>query len=90
MAEEFDLTEYMNKGIENIVKRVIKATLTNPNETAFILKYAVASKEAIKKRDNLKCIGVNVPAFLISSITSNCNMFCKGCYARLTNLVGKD
>ncbi|MFL0267428.1 radical SAM/SPASM domain-containing protein [Candidatus Clostridium radicumherbarum] len=89
MAVKFDLSEYMNKEIENIVKDIIKATLTNPKETAFILKYALASKEAIKRRDNLKSRGENVPAFLISSITSNCNLFCKGCYARANNFCGE-
>ncbi len=33
--------------------------------------------------------GENIPAFLISSITSNCNLFCKGCYARENKSCGE-
>jgi MoaA/NifB/PqqE/SkfB family radical SAM enzyme len=86
---KFDLAEYMNEGIENVVKGVVKASFTNPKETAFIIKYALASREAKKKRDTFSRNGENIPAFLISSITSNCNLFCKGCYARANNSCGE-
>lgn len=89
MKEKFDLSEYMNQGIENVVKSVIKASFKNPKETVFILKYALASKDAKKKRDNFHFKGENVPPFLISSITTNCNLFCKGCYARANKSCGE-
>lgn len=88
MDNEFDIAEYMSNGIENIVKGVVKASFKNPKETAFVIKYALASKEAKKKRAVLEKQGEAVPAFLISSITSNCNLFCKGCYARENNSCG--
>jgi MoaA/NifB/PqqE/SkfB family radical SAM enzyme len=89
MDQQFDLAEYLNEGIENVVKSVVKASFTNSKETTFILKYALASREAKKKRDAFIKSGENVPAFLISSITSNCNLFCKGCYARANNSCGE-
>ncbi len=89
MNSEFNLSEYMNNGIENIVKGIVKASLKNPRETAFVVKYALASKEAKKKRDILQSQGENIPPFLIASITSSCNLFCKGCYARAHNFCGE-
>lgn len=89
MNSDFSLSDYMSNGIENIIRGIIKASFRNPRETAFIAKYALASKEAKKKREGLAGEGENVPAFLISSITSNCNLFCKGCYARENKSCGE-
>ncbi|MDS0527639.1 radical SAM protein [Clostridium sp. SHJSY1] len=89
MESNFNLAEYMSSGIENMVKGVIKASLKNPKETKFILKYSLSVKEAKKKRDAFQEKGENVPVFLISSITSSCNLFCKGCYARANKSCGE-
>ena len=86
---QFSITDYMSGGVENIVKGVLKASLKNPKETAFILKYAHASKVAKKKREDSCKNGDNVPAFLIASITTSCNLFCKGCYARANHTCGE-
>lgn len=89
MEDKFNLSEYLSMGIENIVKGIVKASFKNPKETAFILKYALSSKEAQRKRESLNEKEENVPAFLISSITSSCNLFCKGCYARENKSCGE-
>lgn len=80
--KEFDLQEYMTKGVENIVKGALKATLSDPKESLFMVQYAAASKEASKKRAQLKKEGEEIPPFLIASITSSCNLHCAGCYSR--------
>lgn len=51
-------------------------------EAAFILKYIKAAEKAGKIREKLEKQGSHIPPFLIASITSSCNLFCKGCYAR--------
>lgn len=51
MKKEFNLEKYLTGGVENIVKDAIKATLTNPQESIFMAKYAIASKEAANKRE---------------------------------------
>ena len=43
MSNEFSLSEYMSKGIENIIKNVIKASINNPKETFFIMKYMLTT-----------------------------------------------
>lgn len=89
MNNEFNLSDYMSDGIQNIIKGIVKASLKNPRETAFIIKYGLSIKEANKRRERLESEGENVPPFLISSITSNCNLFCKGCYARANKSCGE-
>lgn len=89
MNKDFNLSEYMNNGIENVVKGVVKASFRNPKETSFVLKYALSSKQAKKRRESLAANGENVPPFLISSISSTCNLFCKGCYARENKSCGE-
>ncbi|HKM04216.1 MAG TPA: radical SAM protein [Lachnospiraceae bacterium] len=82
MNREFNLQEYLTRGVENIVKGAMKATLTNPKESLFMARYALASKAASKKRKEAEEKGEHIPPFLIASITSKCNLHCAGCYAR--------
>lgn len=81
-TENFDIQKYMTNGVENIVKGALKATLSNPAESKFMVKYALASKEASKRRLEYKEKGEHIPPFLIASITSSCNLHCAGCYSR--------
>ncbi len=80
--KEFDIGAYMTKGVENIVKGALRATLTNPQESLFMMEYAKSSAQASKIRSRYKEQGENIPPFLIASITSNCNLHCAGCYSR--------
>ena len=50
MEKEFDIQEYMTKGVEQVVSDALKATLKNPRESAFMLKFARASSLASGKR----------------------------------------
>ena len=80
--KSFDIQEYMSGGIARIVKRTLAATVKNPRESAFVVKYAAASAKASARRRLLEEQGTHVPPFLIASITSRCNLHCKGCYSR--------
>ncbi|MBP5304269.1 MAG: radical SAM protein [Lachnospiraceae bacterium] len=82
MEKDFDITEYMTRGVERVVADAMRATLKNPKESAYMIKFAAASKAASKKRATLAKEGTNMPAFLIASITSSCNLHCAGCYSR--------
>lgn len=63
-------------------KKRLKASLSNPKESIFIAKYALASKKATEKRRLAEENGDHIPPFLIASITSSCNLHCAGCYSR--------
>lgn len=88
MNNEFSLSEYMSEGIENIIKNVIKSSIKNPKETVFIMKYMLTNKEAKNKRDMLESEEVHIPPFIMASIATNCNLHCKGCYARAVKSCG--
>jgi len=82
MSKDFDIQEYMTHGVERVVSDAIKATLKNPKESAYMAKFALATKAASKKRAKLEAEGEHIPPFLIASITSSCNLHCAGCYSR--------
>lgn len=83
--EEFNIQDYMTKGVERVVADAIKATLKNPKESAFMLRFAAASRNASKKRKEAEAKDEHIPPFLIASITSQCNLHCAGCYSRCNN-----
>ena len=85
MKDSFDLQKHIEQGVEAIMADTIKATLKNPKESAFMLRFAAASKKASKTRLKLEEEGLHVPGFLIASITSSCNLHCAGCYSRCNN-----
>ena len=85
MKETFDLQKHIEQGVEKIVSDTIKATLKNPKESAFMVRFAAASRKASKTRMKLEQEGLHVPGFLIASITSSCNLHCAGCYSRCNN-----
>ena len=82
MEKEFNLQEYLSNGAARIVKDAIKASLKNPKESMFLAKFAKHTKTAKKIREEYNRKGQNIPIFLISSITSSCNLHCSGCYSR--------
>lgn len=82
MNDEFDIQAYMTHGVERIVADSLKATLRDPRESAFMVKFAAASRKASKIRAEAEKAGEHIPPFLIASITSKCNLHCAGCYSR--------
>ena len=82
MSESFDIQEYMTHGVERVVSEALKATLKDPRQSAFMIKFAAASRAASMKRKKAEEGGEHIPPFLIASITSKCNLHCAGCYSR--------
>lgn len=85
MGKKFDIQEYMTAGVENVLKNAMKVTLSNPAQSIFMTRFAMAAKAASAKRKKSEEAGEHIPAFLIASITSSCNLHCAGCYARAVN-----
>lgn len=86
MGKNFDIQEYLANGAENIIKNAISATFTNPKETLFLAKFIKNSRKASKIRKEYAKKDINIPAFLIASITSRCNLHCAGCYSRANEI----
>lgn len=83
--ERFDLAAYLSNSVEKIIKNILRATLKDPRESAFMLRYSAASREAARRRAQYEKDGEHIPPFLIASITSSWNLHCAGCYARYNN-----
>ena len=79
MDQNFDIQGYMTRGVERVVTDAIKATVNNPKESAYMLRFAAASRAASKRRAKSEKAGEHIPPFLIASITSKCNLHCAGC-----------
>ncbi|GHU77985.1 radical SAM protein [Clostridia bacterium] len=81
MSDKIDIEKYLSDGVEVLVKGAMKATLKNPKESAFLMRYAAAAKKSAKLRPQAEMNGEHIPSFLIASITTDCNLRCVGCYA---------
>lgn len=71
----------MDEGITNILN-IVKKNYFKQNKTGYFLTKVLPSN--IRKyqiRANYQKEGLNIPPFLIASITSSCNLNCAGCYA---------
>ena len=82
MQNGFDIQAYMTHGVERVVGEIVKATFRNPKESAYMARFAMASRAASRKRRKAEDAGEHIPPFLIASITSQCNLHCAGCYSR--------
>ena len=81
----------MSESIAGIMTKAYKSMLFNPREALFAHKMRVLFKKSEKKRERYsKEEGIDVPPFLISSISTTCNLHCKGCYARANGIARDD
>ncbi|AMD17101.1 radical SAM protein [Methanobrevibacter sp. YE315] len=90
MEDNFDIQEYLAEGVEIILKDAFRASLKNPKESLFLVKFSKHAKKATKIRQKYSENGQNIPVFLIASITSSCNLHCTGCYSRANNSCSDD
>lgn len=52
MSDTFDIQAYMTHGVERVVEDILKATFRNPRESAYMAKFALASRAASRKRSS--------------------------------------
>ena len=80
---KMDLATYMSDGIRRFMAKAYKNVLSNPHEAKFAFRMQQTFAKSEKRRKKVKeQEGFDVPPFLISSISTTCNLHCKGCYAR--------
>jgi len=80
----------MSNSIRNIMAKAYKSVLSNPREAKFAFRMQTLFQKSEKRRRKmLEQEGLEVPPFLISSISTTCNLHCKGCYAR-SNGIAED
>ncbi|WP_400239210.1 radical SAM protein [Methanomethylophilus alvi] len=87
--DDLELSGYMSSGARHLVKDALRASLSDPRELLFLLRFRRSLKRSERRRKDLEDAGTHVPVFLISSITGSCNLFCRGCYARANGTCGR-
>lgn len=81
---------YMSNSIRNIMVKAYKNVLSNPREAKFAYKMQRLFEKSEKlHRKVSETEHLAIPPFLISSISTTCNLHCKGCYAR-SNGIAED
>ena len=89
-SSQLDLAAYMSNSIRTIMAKAYKSVLSNPREAKFAYRMQTLFQKSEKRRRKmLEQEGLEVPPFLISSISTICNLHCKGCYAR-SNGIAED
>ena len=84
---EINLQKYMSEAIRRIMAKAYHNVLTNPLEAKTIFRLQQTFLKSEKRRAAVrKTEGVDVPPFLICSISTTCNLHCKGCYARANGI----
>ncbi|MEE0785705.1 MAG: radical SAM protein, partial [Oscillospiraceae bacterium] len=78
----FDLEQYLAQGVRHILTGLTAAAGKNIKTAAFLARFAPAAQSAKHRRAQLAAAGEHIPPFLIVSITEQCNLHCRGCYAR--------
>jgi MoaA/NifB/PqqE/SkfB family radical SAM enzyme len=75
-----DFGKVLNDSLNIFFKDALRVALTDPSQAYHFLRTIRWQKKAARIRSDWEKQGVHVPPILIFSITSRCNLHCKGCY----------
>ncbi|UYP44962.1 GTP 3',8-cyclase [Candidatus Lokiarchaeum ossiferum] len=81
LAIENGYTRLINKELIKTFTDAFRFSFNSPKFGLFLLRTIFHQKKALKMRKRWKKQELNVPAFLIFSVTGSCNLRCKGCYS---------
>jgi MoaA/NifB/PqqE/SkfB family radical SAM enzyme len=76
-----DYVKLFNHNIKIFFKDAFQISLRDPGLAFFLLQTIRRQSKAAQTRLAWEKQGVHVPPFMIASITNQCNLRCKGCYA---------
>lgn len=72
----------LTRNLRIFFKDAVRVALTNPPRAYFFFKTLRWQKKAALTRTRWQEQGINIPPILIFSLTTRCNLTCKGCYAQ--------
>lgn len=81
------LKEVLRRLDPNLARVFVPFAVRHPLKLWAYGRLVRAYKQSVQLRQNAKANGSTVPPFLILSITSQCNLKCKGCYATAVGTV---
>lgn len=76
------LTSRLNKSIWRFYRNALGAFLFQPGQWGRVVRLIGIQRRAAKRRKAAERTGSHIPPYLIISVTRQCNLHCKGCYAR--------
>lgn len=71
-----------DKNIKMVFSKAVSLMMSKPDKIAFFLKALKNQNSAKNLRNKHLKNGLEVPPLLIISLTSDCNLNCKGCYSK--------
>jgi len=77
-----DFLGRFDRQVARVFKYAARAAWKNPKQALFFARIQAAQLRSARLRDRQRELGVQVPPLVIASITSRCNLHCRGCYAR--------
>jgi len=75
-----DLKVFLDRGIRELGKDALKMAARRPGLILDMKRLANGLASAEARRSRMKASGLDVPPFMIASITKICNLGCAGCY----------
>ncbi len=81
MKKESDYLGLLDKSILKMFRDALKVSLRHPPMAVFVTKTIVHQFFTARLRSAWGRKGIQVPPLMIVSVTSQCNLKCKGCYA---------
>ena len=81
LADDYSHIPALNDAIAGYFKDAMRITQAEPMKSLFFLRTILWQRKAARVRQKWQNSGLHVPALLIVSVTSKCNLRCKGCYA---------
>ena len=81
LVDDYNYIPALNDAIAGYFKDAVRITLAEPMKSLFFLRTILWQRKAARVRRKWQNSGLHVPALLIVSVTSKCNLRCKGCYA---------
>jgi MoaA/NifB/PqqE/SkfB family radical SAM enzyme len=75
-----DFNKILSNSLRVFFKDALRSALSDPSQAVFFLKTLNWQRHAARIRQKWEKQGVHVPPILVFSVTSKCNLHCKGCY----------
>jgi MoaA/NifB/PqqE/SkfB family radical SAM enzyme len=82
MASKQNYIQLMDRAIGSVFRDALKAAYKNPAQAFFLLQTILRQRRAANVRHQWEAQGIHVPPLMIFSVTHQCNLRCKGCYAQ--------
>ncbi len=78
--EDRHYARLLNESLKKFFWDAVKTAVADPAQAYSFLRIVRSQKRALRIREGYAARGLHVPPILIYSITSRCNLRCKGCY----------